>query len=55
MSRKVIVKTEIELTFNVDEGVKIGEILNEMAVRDTTTKADILDINILDWRVIDSK
>ena len=55
--RKVIVKLEMLLVTMVDEGVEISDVISELdyEVNDTTTAADILDTEITDYEVIDSK
>jgi len=55
--RKVTVKLEMRIVMSVDEGVEISEIVNELdyKVNDTTTAADILDTEITDYEVVDSK
>jgi hypothetical protein len=55
--RKVTVKLEMKVVMLVDEGVEISEVVNELdyKVNDTTTAADILDTEIIDYEVIDSK
>ena len=55
--RKVTVKLEMKIVMSVDEGMKISEVIQELdyQVTDTTTTADILDTEILDYEVIDSK
>jgi hypothetical protein len=55
--RKVTVKLEMKVVMLVDEGVEISEVVNELdyKVNDTTTVADILDTEISDYEVIDSK
>jgi len=55
--RKVTVKLEMRIVMLVDEGVEISEIVNELdyKVNDTTTAADILDTEITDYEVVDSK
>ena len=55
--RKVTVKLEMRIVMLVDEGVEISGVVNELnyKVNDTTTAADILDTEIMDYEVIDSK
>ena len=55
--RKVTVKLEMKIVMSVDEGMKISELIQELdyQVTDTTTAADILDTEIVDYEVIDSK
>ena len=55
--RKVTVKLEMRIVMSVDEGVEISEVINELdyQVNDTTTAADILDTEITDYEVADSK
>ncbi len=55
--RKVTVKLEMKIVMSVDEGMKISEVIQELdyQVTDTTTAADILDTEIVDYEVIDSK
>jgi len=55
--RKVTVKLEMRIVMPVDEGVEISEVVNELdyEVNDTTSAADILDTEITDYEVVDSK
>jgi hypothetical protein len=55
--RKVTVKLEMRLVMLVDEGVEISEVVNELdyQVNDTTTAANILDTEITDYELVDSK
>jgi hypothetical protein len=55
--RKVTVKLEMRIVMSVDEGVEISEVVNQLdcQVNDTTTAADILDTEITDYEVVDSK
>jgi len=55
--RKVTVKLEMRIVMSVDEGVEISNIVNELdyQINDTTTTADILDTEITDFEVQDSK
>jgi len=55
--RKVTIKLHMRVVMSVDEGMEISEVVNELdcQVNDTTTAADILDTEITDFEVIDSK
>jgi hypothetical protein len=55
--RKVTVKLEMRVVMLVNEGIEISEVVNELdyQVSDTTTAADILDTEITDYEVLDSK
>ena len=55
--RKVTVKLEMNVVMSVDEGVEISDVVNELdyQINDTTTLADILDTEITDFEVEDSK
>ena len=55
--RKVTVQLEMRIVMSVDEGVEISDVINELdyQVNDTTSAADILDTEITDYEVIDSK
>jgi hypothetical protein len=55
--RKVTVKLDMNVVMLVDEGVEISRVINELnyQINDTTTAADILDTEITDYEVIDSK
>ena len=55
--RKVTVKLEMQLVMLVNEGVEISQVVNELDynVTDTTTAADILDTEITDYEIVDSK
>ncbi len=55
--RKVTVELEMRVVMSVDEGVEISDVVNELdyQVNDTTSTADILDTEITDYEVVDSK
>ena len=55
--RKVTVQLEMQVVMRVNEGMEISDVVNELDydIRDTTTAADILDTEITDYEVIDSK
>jgi hypothetical protein len=55
--RKVTIKLELRVVMSVDEGIEIAEVVNQLdyQVSDTTTTADILDTEITDYEVVDSK
>jgi hypothetical protein len=55
--RKVTVKLEMNVVMLVDEGVEISEIIDELdcQVTDTTTSVTILDTEIMEYEVVDSK
>lgn len=55
--RKVTLKLQMRVVMSVDEGVDIAEVVNELdyQISDTTTAADILDTEILDYEIEDSK
>jgi hypothetical protein len=55
--RKVTVQLEMRILMSVDEGVEISNVIDELdyQVSDTTASADILDTEITDYEVVDSK
>ena len=55
--RKVTIKLEMRIVMSINEDVEISEVINELdyQVNDTTTHADILDTEITDYEVVDSK
>jgi len=55
--RKITIKLEMQVVMRVNEGVEISDVVNELNydVRDTTTAADILNTEITNYEVIDSK
>ena len=55
--RTVTVEVKVKLTIKADEGVEIGDILDEMeySFKDTTGNAEIEDTEILDHEVTDSR
>ena len=57
MYRTVTVELKVRLTMKVDEGVEVSEIVDELDYnfKDTTTKADIEDSEILTHEVVDSR
>jgi len=57
MSRKVYVDIKIRAIINMEEGVEVDEVLNEMdySMTSQTTGADIVDTEIMAHEVTDSK
>lgn len=57
MSRKVTVEVKIKVTLNMDEGIEVSEVINELDYNLTsnTDGADVEDTEILDHEVTDSK
>jgi cell division protein FtsL len=55
--RKVTLTLQMRLVMSVDEGVDISQVIDELdyTISDTTTTADILDTEIADYEIIDSK
>ena len=55
--RKVIIKLEMRIVMSVNEGIEISKVVNELdyQVNDTTTSANILDTEIIDYEIEDSK
>ena len=54
--RKVTIKLQRRVVMSVDEGIEISEVVNELdyQLNDTTTAADILDTEIIDYEIEDS-
>lgn len=57
MSRKVYVDVKVKLIINMDEGVEVQQVINEMDYNfaSTTDCANIEDMRIDDFQVTDSK
>lgn len=57
MARKVYVNVTTKLIIHVDEGTDVNEVLENMDYDFTSTHdtADIIDTEIQDWNIIDSK
>jgi len=55
--RKVYVDMTVRLIINANEDADIDNVLSEMeySFNDTTTTADIVDTEITDWSITDSK
>ena len=55
--RKVTLKLEMYIVMMVNDGVEISEIVNALdcEVNDTTTAADILETEITNYEIEDSK
>ena len=55
--RKVTVKLAMKIVMSVDEGIEISEVIRALdcQISDTTAAADVLDAEIVDYEVIDSK
>ncbi len=57
MARKVYVEVKVQLIIDMDEGVEVSEVINEMVYNfdSETENADIVDSEILGYEVTDSK
>ena len=57
MSRKVDVKVEARIVIDMDEGVEVSEVLDEMDYNfdSNTDSANIVYTEIVDWEVLGSK
>ncbi len=57
MARKVTVEVKVKLTINMDEGIEVSEVINELDYDFTsnTDGADVEDTEITDHEVTDSK
>ncbi len=57
MSRKVYVNVTVRLIVDADEGVAISDVVSELDYdfRSTMDGADVLDMEIRDHEVVDSK
>ena len=55
--RKVYVEVKVKMIVSADDGVDISDVVNEMEYdfSSQTEGADILDTEILDWEITDSK
>lgn len=55
--RKVYVDLKVRLVIQIDEGIQLEEVIDELDYNfvDTTTQADVIDTEIKDWEVTDSK
>ena len=55
--RKVYVDVKVHLIVNLDEGIEVNEVLEEMdyTFSSETDGADIVDTEITHWEIIDSK
>jgi hypothetical protein len=54
---KVTVEVKVKLLLNVSDNENLADIVNELEYdfSDTTGKADVVDTEILDWEVKDSR
>ena len=53
--RKVFVEVKIQLVINIDEGIEVEEVVNNIDVFSNTDGADIEDKELLEYIVTDSK
>lgn len=55
--RKVFVEVKVKLVLNMDEGVEVSKVLEEMHydIFSTMDEADVEDTEIVEWEVTDSK
>lgn len=57
MSRKVYVELAVRLILDVDEGVEVSHVIDELdySFNDTTDSARVEDTSIQDFEITDSK
>jgi hypothetical protein len=57
LMRKVTLKLQMRVVMTVDEGIEIADVIEKLDYQfnDTTTAADILDTEIIDYEIEDSK
>ena len=57
MARKVFLEVKIKVVLNMDEGVEVSKVMEEMdyCFISTLDEADVENTEILDWEIIDSK
>jgi hypothetical protein len=57
MTRKVTVEMKIKLLLHVDEGVEVSHIMNELEydIADTTSQATVMETEMLDYEITDSR
>lgn len=55
--KKVTVMLKIRVAMSMNDGIEVSDVVNELdySLFDTTTTADILDYEIVDFDVTDSK
>lgn len=55
--RKVIVALTIKMIVTLDDDISVSQVINELDYNfsDTTTKADVVDTEIIDYQITDSK
>jgi hypothetical protein len=53
--RKVYIETRIRVTVHVDEGVRIGDVMDTLSASVNCSGVTLDNTEILDWRIIDSK
>jgi len=55
--RTITAKVKFKLILTIDEGVEVGEIINELEYNfiETTTKATLEDTELLDFEITDSR
>ena len=55
--KKVTVEIKIKALLSVNENTDIADVINELdyELNDTTTEADIIDTEIVDFEIIDSR
>lgn len=55
MDRKVTVIVSTKLVFNLEEGIEVCDALNEMDYKFSSEVAEMVDSEILDYQILDSK
>ena len=53
--RKITIKIISEITVSANDDADVGEIMDTFDVLFDTDEADVVDINVIDYEVIDSK
>ncbi len=55
--RKVYVEAKIKIIIDIDEGIEISEVMNELdwGFVSMTDNADVADVEMIDYEIVDSK
>jgi hypothetical protein len=55
--RTVYIEVKVKIIANMDEGLEVGDFVQELdyIFKDNTGRADVMDTEILDYEVTDSK
>lgn len=54
-TRKVYVEVKVNVIFEIEEGIELSEVMSDLSINSDTEETEVIDFEILNYEVTDSK